>query len=98
MSLLEDIKMTLDVTEDTETEDKIIKNIIEDGKQYLRSISPNLTDEDFEKPTRARKLLFNYCRYDYCKVIEAFEGNFISDILLLRQEYEVSEYAKQNTD
>lgn len=92
MSLLNDIKTRLDYTAEDSSSDEKLKSIIEEGKQYLRSFYPTLTDEDFEKPTRARKLLFNYCRYANCNVVEAFEDNFTADLLLLRQEYEVAAY------
>lgn len=96
--LIDNIKTMLDISLESATEDNKLKLIIEDGEQYLRSFKPNLTDEDFEQPTRARKLLFNYCRYAYCNASEMFEINYKSDLLQLRQEYEVSEFENQNTD
>lgn len=98
MSLLNDIKIRLDYTPEDSSSDEKLKLIIEEGKEYLRSFHPTLSDEDFEKPTRARKLLFNYCRYANCNVVEAFEDNFTADLLLLRQEYEVSAYETENAD
>lgn len=96
--LLDNIKTMLDISLDCTTEDNKLTLIIEDGKQHLRSTNPNLTDEDFEQPTRARMLLFNYCRYAYCNATEAFDNNYKTELLALRHEYEVSEYENQNTD
>lgn len=96
--LLDNVKMTLDINLDCTSEDNKIILIIENGKQRLRSIHPRLTDEDFECPTRARRLLFNFCRYAYSNADEMFDINYKSDLLELRQEYEVSEYKNQNTD
>ncbi len=98
MSLLNDVKIRLDYTSDDSSSDEKLKSIIEEGKQYLRSFYPLLKEEDFEKPTRAQKLLFHYCRYANSNVVEAFEDNFKSDLLALRQEYEVAAYEAENAD
>lgn len=98
MYLLDDIKLILDITADITSEDEKLKIIIEDGKQHLKSFNPLLTDSDFESATRARYLLFNFCRYAYSNAAEMFDINYKSELLTLRQEYEVAEYENQNTD
>lgn len=96
--LLDNIKTMLDISLECTTEDNKLKLIIEDGKQHLRSVKPNITDDDFEQPTRARMLLFNYCRYAYSNATEMFDTNYRPELLALRHEYEVSVYENQNTD
>lgn len=96
--LLDNIKTMLDIDLDSTTEDNKLNLIIEDGKQHLRSFYPTLTEKEFEKPTRARYLLINFCRYAYSNASEMFDINYKSDLLALRQEYEVSEYENKNTD
>lgn len=96
--LLNKIKEMLDIDLDSTSEDNKLNLIIEDGKQHLRSFYPTLSEDDFENPTRARYLLINFCRYAYSNASEMFDTNYKSDLLALRQEYEVSEYENQNTD
>lgn len=96
MSLLADVKLSLDIDENDFSYDKKLNIIVEDGKQYLCSFNPLLTDEDFEKSTRARRMLLAYCRYAFSNAEEMFEENYKSDIISLRQEYEVLNFEKQN--
>lgn len=96
--MLQMIREYLDITADDTSEDLKLKGIIDDGIIYLRSLHPNLTDEEFKKPSRARTLLKNYCRYARSNAVEAFKENFKSDLLDLRMEYEVSACENQNTD
>lgn len=94
MSLLADVKLSLDIDENDFSYDKKLNIIVEDGKQYLCSFNPLLTDEDFDKPTRARRMLLTYCRYAFSNAEEMFEENYKSDIISLRQEYEVLNFEK----
>ncbi len=98
MPVFEDIKTMLDINIEDTSNDKKINIIIEDGKQHLRSFNPLLSDDDFEKPTRARYLLSSYCRYAYSNASEMFDINYKAEILALRQEYEVQEYENKNSD
>ena len=96
--MLQMIREYLDITADDTSEDLKLKGIIDDGIIYLRYLHPDLTDEEFKKPSRARTLLKNYCRYARSNAVEAFKENFKSDLLDLRMEYEVSACENQNTD
>lgn len=96
MGIMNDVVNMLDfdrehIETDESTKSKI-ELIIANGKQHLCDYNPLLTDEDFERPTRARGLLFDYCRYAYSNAVEMFDHNFESEILKLRQEYEVKSY------
>ncbi len=98
MGIINDVVNMLDfdreyIETDEGTKSKI-EIIIANGKQHLRDYNPLLTEEDFEKPTRARSLLLDYCRYAYSNAVEMFDKNFENEILKLRQEYEVSEYQR----
>lgn len=98
MKVFDDVKLMLDIDEYDNSNDKKLNIIIEDGKQHLRSFNPFLTDEDFEKATRARFLLKAYCRYDFSNATEEFDNNYREEILALRQDYEVSAYENQDAD
>lgn len=99
MGIMNDVVNMLDfdrehIEIDESTKSKI-KLIIANGKQHLRDYNPLLTEDDFEQSTRARSLLFDYCRYAYSNATEMFDYNFESEILKLRQEYEVKEYQRR---
>ena len=53
MSLFAVIKAKVNIDENDFSFDEKINNIIEDGKQHLLEFHPLLTDEDFERPSRA---------------------------------------------
>lgn len=95
MSLLAVVKSTLDIDENDFSFDKKINNIVEEAKQHLCEFNPLLTDEDFEKPTKARRMLLAYCRYAFSNAAEMFDDNYMRDIISLRQEYEVLNFEKQ---
>lgn len=96
MELLDNIKTMLDINPNSTTEDDKINIIIANGKQHLISFNPLLTSADFEAATRARTLLFAYCRYAYSNATESFDIDWQSELLNLRQEYEVGEYRRRS--
>ena len=96
MSLFAVAKVELNIDENDFSFDEKINNIIEDGKQHLCEFNPLLTDEDFERPSRARRMFKAYCRYAFSNAEEMFKENYKDDIISLRQEYEVLNFEKQN--
>ena len=100
--LLRDVINMLDFDKDyilaNESAKRKVEIIIENGKQYLRKICPSISDEDFQSATSARSLLFDYCRYAYSNATEMFGKNYLEDLLMLRQEYEVNTYDDSNSD
>lgn len=98
MTILDDIKTMLDINLENISYDVKLNIIIEDGKQHLRNFNPLLTDDDFKNSTRARYLLTSYCRYAFSNAAEMFNTNYKSDLLALRQEYEVAVYENQNSN
>ena len=96
MSLFAVAKVELNIDENDFSFDEKINNIVEDGKQHLLEFNPLLTDEDFERPSRAKRMLKAYCLYAFSDAEEMFDENYKSDIISLRQEYEVLNFEKQN--
>lgn len=101
--LLLDVGIMLNYTADEMSEDKNLSDritlIIEDGREHLRSWAPDLTDNDFTKAGRARKLLFDYCRYAHSDATEMFNNNYRDELMALRFAYEVrAENEDQNAD
>lgn len=90
-ALLEDIKNRLDILYEDEGTDKKLYDILQNGKQLLNDITG--TENDYSKPGECRGLLFEYCRYGMNGVLDLFQKNFISELVGLRIESEVSKNA-----
>ncbi|MBQ7505315.1 MAG: hypothetical protein IJT79_08380 [Ruminococcus sp.] len=90
MALLDDVRIYLDIESlDSFTQQKL-NLIIANGKQRLRKIVPDWTDEDFEnRDCSANSLLLDYCRYARSNASEIFLKNYREELLQERQEYEV---------
>lgn len=73
----------------------ILKNLLENGKQYLNKLAG--VELDYESNILAKTLLLDYCRYRYSNATEYFLENFREDILRLQLESAVKDYAKQKT-
>lgn len=78
--MLDRIKRELRILGDDEN--AIVQDLIEDGKASLNSIVGK--ELDYEADGLARKLLKDYCRYDYNNAVEFFESNFQSEIIRLQ--------------
>ncbi|NEZ47966.1 hypothetical protein FDF74_12315 [Clostridium niameyense] len=74
----------------------ILKNLLENGKQYLNKLAG--VELDYESNILAKTLLLDYCRYRYNNAIEYFLENFKEDILRLQLESAVMWSAKQKAN
>ncbi|WP_394923263.1 hypothetical protein [uncultured Robinsoniella sp.] len=90
--LLSDVRNYLDITYDDPETDQKLTGIIERGKVYLDNIAG--VQQDYEKETASRQLLFDYCRYARNNALESFEGNFKTELLTLRIGVQADDYAK----
>lgn len=81
--MLADVKNYLDITYDDVEVDKKITGIILRGQNRLKDISSNPL-LSFEEGTRARELLFDYCRYARSNALEMFELNFKNELVAFR--------------
>ncbi len=88
--LIEEIKNRLDITDDSYNQK--LESIIDEGIMKLKRFNPILTENDFDSQTLAKALLIAYCRYAVSDAEEVFFENYKSEILNLRQEYEVNAY------
>lgn len=92
-TLMDDVKNYLDITYDDDLADKKLLGIMTRGMNYLNGIAGmelNYTCENQE-----RQLLFDYCRYARSNDLEAFKINFGSDLVMLRIQNGVEDYAGQ---
>jgi hypothetical protein len=94
MTLLDEVKLRLDVPGHDVSASRKIKSIVKDAKMHLREFHPLLTDEEFDNPSPARALAIAYSRYAYSNAEEEFDANYKEDLLALRQRYEVEAYVK----
>ena len=85
--MLNDLKLTLDVTwEDDDTDNKLSK-IIERAQYTLNEYAGQEIDYDSDKT--ARQLVLDMCRYIWNNVAEEFKTNFGAELLQLRAKYQV---------
>lgn len=83
------IKAMLDLSPDWNSNPEKLDIIIENGVDLLLSRNPLLTEGDFNRPSPARTLLHNYCRYAFSNAEEMFKVNYAEELMLLRLDYEV---------
>lgn len=76
MDLKNEVKRALRILDDNN--DEIIEDIIFRGKANLNNLVG--VELDFDKQGLARKLLIDYCRYDFHNASEYFEENFLKEL------------------
>ncbi len=82
MALIDDVRNYLDITWEMDAgELQKLSGIIERGKEYL---SGKIGDCDFEKETREKALLLDYCMYARAGRITDFQNNYRSEIIALQ--------------
>ena len=91
--LKEDIKNYLDITYSDDAIDNKLSGIIDRGISYLQRVAG--ASLDFCEENEARGLLFDYCRYARCNVLEDFETNFKSQLVSLRLCVEVENFGEE---
>lgn len=93
MALIDEVKEYLDITwEMSAGELKKLSGMIERGKEYLMG---KIGTCDFEKETREKALLLDYCMYARAGRIPDFQENYRSEIIALQ----VNRWrAKQNAE
>ncbi len=96
MALLDEVKNYLDITWiDTQTDLKIA-GIIERGKKYLNKVAGK--ELDFDAEDKPKELLFDYCRYVRSNALEAFQQNYLHELIALQIDSEVAAYEAENPD
>lgn len=90
--LLQDVKDYLDIRWDDETTDKKLTGIILRGMKYLDKVAGE--ECDYSQEDKPRELLFEYCRYARSNALEAFQDNYLSELLTLQMDKEVERLEK----
>lgn len=84
----------LDITwNDQATDDKVC-GLIASGTAYLDLKSGGVLD--YEADGMPRTLLLEYVRYGYSSALDVFETNYLNQLLAMRHERLVNEYAAEN--
>lgn len=82
MALVDDVKDYLDITwEMDDGELKKLSGMIERGKEYLQG---KIGTCDFERETREKSLLLDYCMYARAGQLSDFQKNYRSEIIALQ--------------
>ena len=71
------------------------EELLNDVRNYL-DITYSDTDGDIKLIGIIRALLLDYCRYVRNSVLELFEQNFHSELIMLRIGVQTDEYAEDN--
>lgn len=95
-TLLEDVKLYLDITWSDEHTDKKLTGIIERGMKYLNKTAGSKLDYSVED--KPKELLLDYCRYVRSNALEAFQTNYLHELLTLQMSEEVARYEAETTN
>lgn len=94
--LCENVKRKCSITWTDEDTENTVKTIVEDAVEAMRhklGIAESSSPEAFLKAGTTRTLFENYCLYAWNHMVDEFEKNYRSMILMERHRYEV-EYGK----
>ncbi|HAN44594.1 MAG TPA: hypothetical protein DCP97_04295 [Ruminococcaceae bacterium] len=92
--ILSDVKNYLCITFSDAATDQKLTSIIRRGMSYLQKIAGSST-LDFALNDNAMSLLLDYCLYANNFALSEFEQNYKSQLVALRLEREVSEFADE---
>lgn len=94
--LLNDLKLTLDVTWDDDDTDRKLTRILE---RSCHIVSEYAGEEiDFEADKTARQLLLDCCRYIWNNVAEEFKTNFGAELVQLRSRYQCKRKSEEEAE
>lgn len=90
------VKRKLDITWDDEDTDARIDDIIAIAAPVMRHKLGTPDDFQFETEGQEQALFLSYCLYEWNHAANEFDGNYLNDILQVRQRWEVE--AMRNAD
>lgn len=94
MALLDELKLTLDVTwEDDDTNNKLTGILTRSMHQICEYAGEDI---DFELDLTARQLVLDLSRYIWNNVSEEFKTNFGAELVQLRSRYQVKRYKEED--
>lgn len=90
--MLQRIKLECGISWDDDSTNSRLENIYDSGIEYMKK---HFGDVDIEIPGTAQDVFLAHCKYKYFDQYEDFERNYLSELIQLRFEYEVSEHEKE---
>lgn len=96
--LMNKIKRKLNVTWFDPDTDARIEDIAESGIIAIRHKAGIPESYTFEAPGQEQNLLLAWCLYEWNHSIDEFDGNYINDLLQMRQKYDVEQYKESAQD
>ena len=82
IGLLEAAKNYLDITWDDDAGDDKLSGILARGMTTIDDIAG--APQDYSAETRAKALLFDYCRYAMANALQDFQGDFSGELMAIR--------------
>jgi hypothetical protein len=93
--LLAAVRNYLDITWTDDAGDEKLSGIISRGMKYINRTGG--AEFDYTVEDKPRELLFDYCRYARSGALDEFQKNYLSELLSLQIQTEVTAYNTQST-
>ena len=93
--LLNAVRNYLDITWTDDAGDEKLSGIIARGMKYIDRTGG--AQFDYTVEDKPRELLFDYCRYARSGALDEFQKNYLSELLSLQIQTEVTAYNSQST-
>ena len=98
MLSLDAAKAKLNITWDDEITDRRVQDIIDDLHPKVCHTLGLPEDFDFGEPGAERMLFLNAVFYEWNDAFDDFEGNYLEEIMQIRNKHEVEEYRSKNAE
>lgn len=95
-ALFDQVKRKLNITWSDDDTDARINDIITSAEYAMRHKLGTPEDFDFAEVGQENMLFLSYCLYEWNHAANEFDGNYLNDILQIRQKYEVAAYEAEN--
>ena len=83
------VKRKLDITWSDEVTDTRVADIVAVAEPTMRHKLGLPEGFDFTAPGQERSLLLSWCLYEWNQAANEFDGNYLNDILQIRQKWSV---------
>ena len=83
------VKRKLDITRSDEVTDARVADIVAVAEPTMRHKLGLPEGFDFTAPGQERSLLLSWCLYEWNQAANEFDGNYLNDILQIRQKWSV---------
>ena len=92
------VKRKLDITWSDDVTDARVADIVAAAEPTMRHKLGLPEGFDFTAPGQERNLLLSWCLYEWNQATGEFDGNYLNDILQVRQKWSVAEVSGDADD